>query len=401
MSIGPVIASLALTFASAQPPAAGTAADTVTLRDGQVALGQMVEPAPSGKVLILVRRAWAEEHVPDWAKRWETAEAVWAKRARLERRERLVAWRKERAADAAQGDAIGSWLDSEIGRLAEGAPAEPPPLMAVRLSRSDVKSSTRRPPEIGRLLRLGWQAGFGDVETMPLDDLKQALEGKGFAVHSTEAVPLEALLPIMPEVEAHWQARRAATEVANEAGLRFIRFQGLVLPEGAGGAPADGALLVSSLKSLLDDKPSADPLASALRDVAAKGRAGAVVTRLELAPDFATVSVETALWVRRGRDQWVPAVSRSASVRPDSLGPNAGKPLAADPQVKAALSVVEALGLGQVAPDLKERSLNAGAATQQALGIARAALSRDLNALELPISTPAPSPAVRRPAPSP
>src|SRR5258708_3837519 len=117
-----------------------------------------------------------------------------------------------------------------------------------------------------------------------------------------------------------------ATGVATEPALRFIRFRDLVLPEIGGGAALDSALLLSTLKSLLDDKPAADPVAATLRDVAAKGRSGALVTRLELAPDFATVSVATTLWVRQGRDQWMPGVSRSAQVRPDHLGPNAGQP---------------------------------------------------------------------------
>jgi hypothetical protein len=397
MSISLIVAVTLVGFGTPAGSAANTAADAVTLKDGQVALGRLVEPAPRGKVVLVVRRAWAEAHLPDWAKRWEAAETAWVKRARHERRDRLVAWRTERTPQAPRGDAIVNWLNSEITRLADGA-AAPSPLMAVQLAKADVKTSVRKPSETGRLLNLGWQAGFNDVETMPVDELKQALEGKGFAVNGTDPVPLDALLPIMPEADAHWQVRRAATEVANDAGLRLIRFQSFVYPEDANGAqaPASAALLLSSLKDLLDDKPAADPLATALRGLAAKGHTGAVVTRLDLASDLASVTVESTLWVRRGPDQWTQAVTRSATVRPDALAPNAGQPLAADPQVKGVLSIVDALGLGQMAPGLKERGLNAGAATQQALGAARAALKDDLNQLELPVSaTPAPMPAAK------
>jgi hypothetical protein len=399
MSTALVIGVTVLALAAPPRQAPSTTADTVILRDGQVALGQIVEPAPRGKVVLLVRRRWAQSQLPEWAKRWETAEAAWVKRARHERRERLIAWRKERTPQAARGDAILAWLDSEIDRLADDAHVAPSPLMAVQLGRADVRTVARRAPDLGRLLRLGWQAGFDDVEIMPIDELKQALEGRGFAIRGSDTVGLEDLLPIMPEADAHWQLRRAATEVANDSGLRFIRFQSLVLPEGGNAAQLDGAMLISTLKDILGDKPASDPLESALRDVGAKGRAGAVVTRLELAPDFSSVAVETTLWVQQTRDQWVPAVSRSASVRPDALGPDAGKPLAADPQVKAALGIVDALGLGQVSPELKERSLNMGAATQQALGIARAALDRDLDTLELSLNPrPTPEPKVA-PAP--
>src|SRR5205823_1555355 len=87
-----VLAGL-VSLAPAEP---ATAADAVTLRDGRVVLGQVVEPAPRGKVILLVRRAWAEAHVPDLLKRWEAAEAPSIKQARGQRRQRLEDWRRDR-----------------------------------------------------------------------------------------------------------------------------------------------------------------------------------------------------------------------------------------------------------------------------------------------------------------
>ncbi len=119
------------------------------------------------------------------------------------------------------------------------------------------------------------------------------------------------------------------------------------------------------------------------------------MTRLELAPDMSQVSVEATFWVRAGADRWVPFSTRTATVRPDDVPANAGANIAADPQVQSAFSLVQALGLGHLAPELKERSLKMGAATQQALGTARGALSQDLNLLMLPVfdaATDAPAP---------
>ena len=48
----------------------------------------------------------------------------------------------------------------------------------------------------------------------------------------------------------------------------------------------------------------------------------------------------------------------------NDLPANAGDGLADDPQVKAVFGVVESLGLGEVPPELKRRSLNMGAATR-------------------------------------
>lgn len=376
--------------APAPPPAASaSAADVVTLRDGKLALGQVVEPAPRGKVVLIIRRAWAQEHLPDWLKKWEAAEAAWAPKARRERRERLLAWKRERTAapDAPADDRIVAWLDKDIDalRLQDQPDSPRPPLMAVQLGRADVRATTRRPKDVALLLRQGWRAGFRDVEELPVDELRARLEGRGYALSGEDPAPVDRLLPVMPETEAHWLARRAATEVTHDPGLRFVRYQGLVMPEGTKDPTAGLGALVASLKNLLGDAPADDPLAAKFREVGARGRAGLVVTKLDMAPDFASVTVESTLFVRLGRDRWQPATTRSAVVRPDAMPAAEGKALAADPQVQEALKLVESLGLGSVPDDVKARSLNTGAATQKALAQARAVIERDLETLALPV----------------
>jgi hypothetical protein len=147
---------------------------------------------------------------------------------------------------------------------------------------------------------------------------------------------------------------------------------------------------MSELKRLLelDQGDRKDPLLEKLNAVAAKGRAGAVVTGLQIAPDMSNVTVESALWIRVG-DKWAPFGSRTATVRPEELAAEAGKNLEADPQIKSAFKVVESLGLGAIPAELKERSLRIGAATEKALGMARSAFNEDLQSLALPIQAPA------------
>jgi len=392
MSFWLLAGSLVLTMLQDQKAAAATAADEVTLRDGQVALGQVADSAPRGKVVLLVRREWVEEHLTDWAKKWEAAEAAWVPRARRERRERLLAWRRDRGvAPEGRGDAITAWLDQELVRLTDAVVLPPSPLMAVQISRSEVRSTVRRSRETGRLLRQGWLAGFANVETMPLDELKQALAGRGFALNGTDAASVDSLLPFMPEPEARWQMRRAATEVTNDSGLRFVRAHGLVFPEGATAATEGVTALTSVVKNLFDDKPPEDPLPATFHSISARGRTGLVLTRLDMAPDFSSVTVECTLWVRRGRDHWEQAAVRTATVNPSTLGQGAGKPLAADPQVKAAFDLVDSLGLGQVGAEIRDRSLNVGAAAQKALGMAREALDHDLELLALSINSSQPA----------
>ena len=224
---------------------------------------------------------------------------------------------------------------------------------------------------------------------MPLDDLKDALEGRGFAAGGDQAPSLAALLPLFPEPDLSWLGHRAATELALDSDLRFIRFKNMILPDLKTGQPLDGLNLTSALGEVLKlldpEQGKEDPLFGALKKVGNRGRVGALVTRLEIAADMSQTAIEATMWVRASGDQWVPFVTRSALVRPDDLPAEAGRNLAADPQIQTATSLVEALGLGTISPEIKQRSLKMGASTEKALGAARAAINQDLNALMLPI----------------
>jgi len=376
-------AILGVSILLAHPGPEATAADAITLRDGKVALGQVVEPSPRGRLTFIVRRAWAGEHLPEWAKKWEAAEKPWVKRARAERLDRLKQWKAERVPDGDKDDAILAWLDEEIERLQEDDP-EPTPLMLVSVGRSDVKSVKRRDKDAGRMLRQGWIARFDDVESRPLEELKSDLQGRGFAMSDVDPAPVDRLLPIPVESDRRWLARRAATEVAQEPTLRFVRHLGLVLPERTGAGEGDLQGARAALNLLLNDHPG-DPLLAQAREVASRGRVGLVETRLEMAEDLSAVRVESTLWVRTGHDHWEKAVVRPAVVKPGELKAQQAEAIAADPQVDAVFRMVEGMGLGKLSPEMKARSLNIGAATREALAQAKGMLEKDLDALALPV----------------
>jgi hypothetical protein len=373
------------------------AAERITLRDGSVVLGLIttVTTGPRGSLELLVRRDWAREHLPRWGPRWERAVEGGTRLAARQRAERLAAWRRQRARSRPDGDRILAWIDAEQRRLEDPDRLPPSRLIPVRLSRGDVREIARQPQANQRLLQLGWLCGLPDVETARLETLQGALEARGFAVNAAGDSPsLGGLLPLVPEPELTWLARRAATELAVDSDLRFIRHQNLVLPDtppGQAGAPDLGGLNLSTalgeLGQLLGLEPARreDPLVAVFRKVGESGRVGAVVTRLELSGDLSQAAVETTLWVQARPEQWIPYLSRSSVIRSAEVGQDAGQDLAEDPQVKSAFALVEALGLGKVDPALKERSLRMGAATQHALGTARAAMAAELNRLMLPV----------------
>ena len=111
---------------------------------------------------MLVRRDWAESHVKTWAGKWNRTIASGARLAAGRRRERLLAWQRDRAAGRAGDDRIGPWIDQELKRLDDPAQVARTPLMPVHLSRSDVRSLVRQTPANLRLL--AW-AGFADCPT--------------------------------------------------------------------------------------------------------------------------------------------------------------------------------------------------------------------------------------------
>jgi hypothetical protein len=363
-----------------------SAADAVTLRGGTTVLGQVVEPSARGTINVLVRRAWAEAHVPDLARRWEGAETPVRARAEDQRRARLAAWRQERAGHAGADDRILAWLNRELDRQ-RADQGQAAPLLSVALPAGQVQSVARRPKAVARLLRLGWLSGFKDPEGMSVDALADALEGRGFDPASSAPVSVDRLLPTPVESDAQWLARRAATEVTYDEGVRFIRVQQMVLPEPVPGQPLDLKSALSALPDLtkLLAGDAEDALPQRLRGVGARGRVGAVVTRQQVSPDLDNVSVEMVLWVRGPGERWGPFGSRVVTVRSGDVKDDEGKALADDPQVQAAFTLIESLGLGQVPGDVRRKSLNIGAATRKALAQARTAFQDDVARLTLPI----------------
>ena len=367
-------------------PKQETAADALTLRDGKTVLGQAVEPSPRGTIQVLARRAWVETNLPELAKRWEAAERTATQRAEGQRRARLEAWKRDRTAHAEPDDRILPWIEAELGRLAAGDRAGSA-LILISLPVNQVQRLARAPRGAGRLLRLGWLSAFKNVEELSLDALKDGLEGRGFDVDSTAPVSVERLLPIAVETEAQWLARRAATEATYDSGLRFIRVQQLVVPEPVPGQPLDARAALSALPDVakLLAGEAEDGLPQRLREVGARGRVGAVVTRQQMSADLDGVTIEMVLWVRGPGDRWTPFGSQTVTVKARDLKADEGNDIAEDPQVQTAFRLIESLGFGQVPADVRQHGLRVGAATRKALSQARTAFQEDLAKLALAV----------------
>ncbi len=298
-------------------------AETVVLKDGTVLRGLVTATDPRAGTTLVVRREWVQEHAPDFLARWDADAAPRQQRAVEQRRTRLRAWRRERAAAAEAGDRVLAAIDRALARLDDGAEAAETPLIAVTISPRDLRRVDRQPARSVRLLRQAWRAEFADPEAMTLPELEAALMGRGFDLANTDPVPLADRLPLPVESDARWRARRAATEVRSEPGLRFVQSGNLFLPEpDAGGIPmifqAGG---FGNFNADGPGNPGVDGREAALRGIAARGRTGAIVRRQRVAsnPDAATVEYE--LMVRQPNGRWTPFGTAASTIRPADLTP--------------------------------------------------------------------------------
>jgi hypothetical protein len=206
-------------------------------------------------------------------------------------------------------------------------------------------------------------------------------------------------LPPALETADRWLLRRAATEVIHDKGLRFIRFGNTIMPEPMPGQPLDPSAGVALVEGTIRDAlgvGGGDPLSSRLRDAAARGRAGLMVTRIEIAPDLGSVSAESTLYYRAGGG-WERGAWRSQGLAVGSVPPVVVSIVAGDPQVKAVLDLIDTIGAGFVSPAMKERGLAVGTTVGWAVVLARAALVRSLMgvAFDVEAKSPARAPRVR------
>ncbi len=377
----------------ADPPAA----ETVTLKDGTVLKGLILDSSsgPRGKVIVAVRRSMIAKTAPVWSKRrFEQERATWREAVR-ERVGRLKAWRAERRDGPGEDRKLSRWIDDQIASLGRVENQPDSPLFVAVIDRRDVRTAERRTADQTRLVRKAWLLGIEDPETMKTSELKGTLEARGVVTDARDPASIADLLPPVSEPEDRWMIRRAATEVKYDEGNRFIRQGPMIIPDlkpgqalpGANGQPVDLKAGLDVLKSLLGGGDGVDPLVTTLKGLADQGRAGAIVTELDMAPDLSRIEVRTTMYVRSPDGPWVPVLTKTGGGRPEDAPDQNAQDLAADPTVKQTFDLIESLGLGQIDPGLKNRALRVGVATRAALGQSRNAFNEELERIALPVGT--------------
>ena len=389
--------TLATVLQAAEPPKPrqerrDTTADAATLADGSTVLGEYVDVTPNGGILMIVRRDWAKANQASRIERWEKTEKTVVAPAITKRLQRMETWKRDRETGKIPDDAgakqLTDWIDKEIERWKRPDAVHASPLMLVKLGRDELRRLDRATKGDARFLRTAWIAKYRDPEDSSREDLMASIAGRGFDLKVLPVPSIDAMLPPASISEQNWQTRRAATELRYDPGLRFISYGGMVNPEPVDGQPADASTVLvaarSAISQLLGENPE-DPVQKTFAKVAETGRVGAVVTELIIEPDLASVSVEMTLWVKSPEGGWSRSGSRKVTVAAAEVANQEGNALAQDPQISAVFKIAESLGLGDIGQDLKQKSLNIGAATKKALGQARELASHDLDGLALPV----------------
>jgi hypothetical protein len=381
-------------------PVTQRAADVMTLRSGERLVGYMITQPPAEAVQILVRRECLRRTAPAFLKVKEQAEAETARLARLERRDRIQLWQKQRT----EPPTLVAFIEQELRRVtdqierAENEAAPPPTqLMLLAFPKYQVFSHYLQPADRRRILPLAWQHELANPEDRPAAILTRELEAKNVDWRATQA-DLSDRIALERETEDQWAARVALTEYAY---LNMPQFHGsgglLVRADGDAPRPDVSDLLASVLQrelaGLLDGNATnprgADANAEtiALRSAAADGFRGARITRLDQSLAASRVTVRARFLARMPNGSWqlVWQDSETADIR--KVRPDQEQVLADDPQVAEALEIFKQLGL---TPDQNTlaTALRVGAATKIAQAAAETSFEEFLRPATLHLDSP-------------
>lgn len=373
-------------FAQPTVPIRQRAIDRVVVKDGPWLYGAITNRAPNGNVTIAVRREWLKADSPKFFEAESQAENNNAGSVLTTLRDRIIAWRKERAG---KKDLL-FLLDRELKRVdaaitARKAAKKPqlPEFMLITLARKRIQSGFQQPTRQKLIALYAWKERLKDPESRKATDLLAELRKRRVDL-SSPTVDLADRLPPTPENETAWTARKAIVEYD---ALKRLRFQGTsdYLVEAGGDAlkrpditKIFNGMLNGQVNKLLADalaealgnakagmKKKNDSFAKAVKAAEKADVRGFRITRVD--PDLLTkrVTVEEQFIAKLPNGKWQPVWTFKSTTDASKKRPDAEKRIANDQQVKKALQTVKALGLA-AGNDVVETAIRFGAATMEA-----------------------------------
>ena len=378
MIIGPAVLGAAGTV-----PLVARGVDRVRLAGGGQLWGAVLHRSASRGTVLAVERGWLKRRDPKRLAAFEQAEQTDVPAAWRELSERIDRWLTERAGD----QKLVAFLRTErrrarkeLDRLDQDPAIAPTQFAVLRLRPAEVRDVVIQPPDRKRVVLAAWVHRLENVESRSVTDLADELTDRGKKPETSDLEALWARLPIQPQDDAEWAARRAIVEYALRRPLAFQGSGSLLVPSLPGQQVTIDAALVRELLGrelgrlleLLDtDRPAgrpagpADPLVEASRRAERDGVIGYRVTRFRHDLGRRRTTVTSRFLVRLPDDSWQTAWQAARTFDASRARPQLQQQIARDPQVQAVTSLARQLGLtGQ--GDKLETALQFGAATMAA-----------------------------------
>ncbi len=397
-------ASPSLAYADKPVPQADLAVDQVALKGGPRLLGSVLGREADGALAFAVGREWLKKNHAKYFEKALPEETAETKAAFVELRDRIAAWRRERAPEIENQNAFDFFLKKESERVEQalkainaGAYEENAPFMVLDLALAKIDRVVNQPPQRKQVALTAWRERLPDVETRSATSLTQELKKLKVDLVDDYDFLLD-LLPPRRQNDSAWAARKAIVEYQF---LKPLDFQGrgeLVLKAGeqinaANAAQLFGDLLKSlggnSLSDLLGPglgpaagqgggpvagnggkKPTparpaiAGWLSSASKAAEADKITGFRMTRSQEDLAAKRVTVETRFAARMPDGTWKTVWQRDVQADAAKVRADVEQQIMQDPQIKSVLELVKTIGLG--GDEQIKMAVRFGAATQEA-----------------------------------
>ena len=369
--------------ADAQKKSAGLTklgVDVVVLKDGPRLRGAILNRDKKGTITMAVSRTWLKEFHSELYEQRIKDEAVAQRQCYVELRDRIRDWLKQRADDKD----LAFFLNSELERvekiLADKRDVKTPPelqflfveIPATRIRRYFVQPTARK-----QVVLVAWQERLSNPENKTVDELRRELQKRDIDPRKVQ-VELSDRLPLRAQNEREWAARKAVVEYQFRKRFDFQGTGDFVVRTGQAAKAPNlnqlvgqmlGGKLSQDLAKLLGAPTAAKAKTPTWFDVVTKsadrdGVPGVRVTRLDQNLLAKRVSVEVRFLARMPDGKWETIWKSTETSDASEPRPDLEKRIAKDPQVRQALDVIKALGIG--AEQNIRLALRFGAATMEA-----------------------------------
>lgn len=375
-----LVAITSIAHAETTPREAQRFCVDIALLKGGVELRGAVLSRDEHELRMAVQRSWLTTKHSEMAKQIDADAAQKQAASRDELKQRIEAWKSERAADVR----LVAVLKRELAKLAKpvdpGAVADSQFVVVVTPAER-VRKVFTAPAASRQVAMAAWNERLERVEETVLTALKSAVEKKNPDWQATQ-VDLSDRLPTgQPQTADEWAARQAIFEYEYREQLDFQGTGNFVIRVGEGAEKPDLKALFAKtaadalqgelgglgidlgLDKTAQPKAESDWQSTAIEQAKTLKRKGFRVTRVPKITGSGPASVTVSFFARLSDGNYRAIWSNETTTDPATIKPEALDRLQQDPQVQEIQKLANALSLGNDATT----AVRFGAAVQVSL----------------------------------